>query len=606
MAVNLTINCLKQVTDYMEFERLCNGLMSLVGYNAIEPLGGFSDKGRDAIHVSTSGETTIFAYSVREDWRAKLAEDAHKINDHNHVCYQLIFITTASITPTQRDEAVKSIWAEFGWKLELYGVDRLQILLDVTYPQIKHNHPGIFPPAILAIQNEGTTSAKQDHIFISSVLQDAVLAEWLTRKLTAEGYLVWYEKLKLLGGETYPDDVDDAIRHRTFRFLGLYSRSSTRNAEIMRQRSLALNMSIERKQDFVIPLDVDGICKSHLDQVAGKLKFIEFDKNWASGLQQLLEKLKSVDCPKPLSHAKPIAADAFLDDDLLTEELEFLYSNCFQIKQLPNVIYRFKSASAIPELGYEKLSLHWSNRRRDSNTFLSFHRPPQSLVAEFSLREKGGALWTEVEKIDGISSLNLASELIRKSLIVKCHAKGLQYCPKSKLPYFPSNLVANDRLYYFRPNGIKSYVNARGKRTYPFAREYLYSLAPTFFVRKDLIYPFTVIMRLRVHLSHIDGKPLTGKRTIDSRRKHLCKDWWNNNWLSRILAVSHFLAGGGETITIGEEQDEQIVIDAVPIHLHSPIGIDESVLDELSYERSELVRIHDNDNSDDDINIDPS
>jgi hypothetical protein len=38
-------------------------------------LGGFSDKGRDAIHVSRfSGEITIFAYSVREDWNKKLNE----------------------------------------------------------------------------------------------------------------------------------------------------------------------------------------------------------------------------------------------------------------------------------------------------------------------------------------------------------------------------------------------------------------------------------------------------------------------------------------------------------------------------------------------------
>jgi hypothetical protein len=32
-------------------------------------LGGFSDKGRDAVHVNRlDGVTTIFRYSVREDW----------------------------------------------------------------------------------------------------------------------------------------------------------------------------------------------------------------------------------------------------------------------------------------------------------------------------------------------------------------------------------------------------------------------------------------------------------------------------------------------------------------------------------------------------------
>ena len=76
-----------------------------------------------------------------------------------------------------------------------------------------------------------------------------MFADWLVKKLTAEGYLVWSERFKLLGGETYPDDVDDAIKNRTFRFLGLYSQASV-NQEIMRQRSLALGIGEERNQDF--------------------------------------------------------------------------------------------------------------------------------------------------------------------------------------------------------------------------------------------------------------------------------------------------------------------------------------------------------------------
>ena len=52
MAANITIYCLEEVTDYFEFERFCHDLMALEGYSSIEPLGGFKDKGRDAIHVS--------------------------------------------------------------------------------------------------------------------------------------------------------------------------------------------------------------------------------------------------------------------------------------------------------------------------------------------------------------------------------------------------------------------------------------------------------------------------------------------------------------------------------------------------------------------------
>ena len=59
-----------------EPQRLCHDLMALDGYRNIEPLGGCKDKGRDAIHVdSSTGKVTIFAYSVRDDWRTKLDEE---------------------------------------------------------------------------------------------------------------------------------------------------------------------------------------------------------------------------------------------------------------------------------------------------------------------------------------------------------------------------------------------------------------------------------------------------------------------------------------------------------------------------------------------------
>src|SRR5438105_13004256 len=71
MAADLLVYCLEQVTDYDQFERLSHDLMALNGYPNIEPLGGSKDKGRDALHSdkNSDGKTTVFAYSVREDWR---------------------------------------------------------------------------------------------------------------------------------------------------------------------------------------------------------------------------------------------------------------------------------------------------------------------------------------------------------------------------------------------------------------------------------------------------------------------------------------------------------------------------------------------------------
>ena len=63
---------------------------------------------------------------------------------------------------------------------------------------------------------------ERDYLFVSYANEDAGLAEWLTLKLTAAGYRVWCDRVKLLGGESYPRNIDAAIEkhaetgHRTW------------------------------------------------------------------------------------------------------------------------------------------------------------------------------------------------------------------------------------------------------------------------------------------------------------------------------------------------------------------------------------------------------
>lgn len=116
MGANPIVYCLQQITDYDQYERLCNDLMSAESYKNIEPLGGRGDKGRDALLVclEPSRETTIFAYSVREDWRKKLKQDAERIKKIGHECHNMVFCCTAHFNATERDEAVEFIKNNYG------------------------------------------------------------------------------------------------------------------------------------------------------------------------------------------------------------------------------------------------------------------------------------------------------------------------------------------------------------------------------------------------------------------------------------------------------------------------------------------------------------
>ena len=79
----------------------------------------------------------------------------------------------------------------------------------------------------------------RDHLFLSYAGEDGALAKWLTLKLVSEGYRVWCDRVKLLGGESYPKDISTAIRERTFRFVPLLSHYSIAKENPLKERTLA-------------------------------------------------------------------------------------------------------------------------------------------------------------------------------------------------------------------------------------------------------------------------------------------------------------------------------------------------------------------------------
>jgi NACHT domain len=135
---------LERVTDFLAFERLCNAVMGRF-YRDIEPLGGYKDKGRDALHYSRRrGVHTIFQYSVRRDWETKLREDLKKIQGHGHQCQDVVFISNQDISAGDRDRALHIVQEQYGWTLRLCGLERLATLIDDRGDELIRLYPEIF------------------------------------------------------------------------------------------------------------------------------------------------------------------------------------------------------------------------------------------------------------------------------------------------------------------------------------------------------------------------------------------------------------------------------------------------------------------------------
>src|SRR5712692_3327912 len=151
----------------------------------------------------------------------------------------------------------------------------------------------------------------RDHFFISYAGEDWPFVEWLGLRLTAEGYKVWCDRFKLLGGESYPKDIDEAIKNRTFRLLAVLSRSSIRKPNPLKERTLALNLARERNENFLIPLNLDGMSPTDLGWMVSDLTFVSFHLSWAEGLAQLLKLLEEFNAPRDFVNGRSAAAGWF-------------------------------------------------------------------------------------------------------------------------------------------------------------------------------------------------------------------------------------------------------------------------------------------------------
>jgi hypothetical protein len=148
MSIHTTTYCLERLTDYAAFESLCSDLMGAQGYKAIEPLGGPSDSGRDALYVDTDGAATVFAYSVRRDWQRKLRSDAAHASRHCYNVHRFVFVTTQRVSSQKRDTMLKETWDRYKWHLDIFGLERLRVLLDAVHPDIKTRFPSVFPVSL--------------------------------------------------------------------------------------------------------------------------------------------------------------------------------------------------------------------------------------------------------------------------------------------------------------------------------------------------------------------------------------------------------------------------------------------------------------------------
>ncbi len=421
------------------------------------------------------------------------------------------------------------------------------------------------------------TNQNPTHLFISYAMEDATLAVWLVRKLAARGHPVWFDQMKLLGGEPWPQTIDDAIKHRTFRMLALISEYSLRKQKPTSERTLAQRIAEQRKiPDFMIPLKVDG---SELDWLTTTVSYISFTRGWANGWRALLKKLDSISAPRSLANAAPLAASSFpRGEDLVNDTGEQLLTNIVRVKSFQDILRVFRVGRRMESEDWKQLEATWAFYEIAKDALVALIPPPPEF-ADFIEPTPEQLLWAECELFRNVRARDISASLIMKALARRLTKAGCREHPNPKLKetfFLPETFSEDGKLCFPDFRGKKTWLRIRGRVTFRRAggvqevnhHHFAFRLR----LARGLDKGFYVQLTPTLMFFDEQGNAIVDK-SVGPRRRRMTKMWYNAKWLNRVMAAEHLLT------SLPPAGADDLVLEPGLVALTSPRGLNEAILE---------------------------
>lgn len=428
----------------------------------------------------------------------------------------------------------------------------------------------------------------RDHLFINYATEDGAFAEWLTLRLTAAGYRVWCDRVKLLGGESYPKDIDHAIKEGTFRFLAVLSHHSVEKGNPLKERTTAATIQQKRGGEFIIPINLDGLRADELPWQISDLTYIPFHPGWAGGLAQLLKKLASINAPTR-AEGPAVVSDWLRSQEIVREQPETLWTSTLDILEVPAEVIRLSTT-------HESLGPRlrgWPAFRENDLCYWVLEMPP-TIEPDIAVNRRRFE-WAKEQPPSGISLTNVVTVLLRIYLRERCRAKGLlSDDPRGDL-YFPTDLLPQNRIAFRLPSGQTTRTAIVGTRTFLISgmREVChYHIAPRLTASLSKPDRASVFISIGVRITDSAGKPLEPGAAF-RRSRTLRSAWWNKKWLRFLQGIASWFADGAAELNLARTEQCRIRITGTLRHQAVPVGFDESQLDLVQDDDAEALVVED-------------
>lgn len=408
-------------------------------------------------------------------------------------------------------------------------------------------------------------------------------ARWLSLQLANEGYPVWCDVTRLLGGEKFWEDIQDAISNRTTKFIFAVSRSSNVKAGALDELNCALAAEKKLKTNFIVTLKLDDLPFEDVYIGIQRRNHIDFQA-WQPGLAQLLRRLKedqiAVD---PHFNPQTVCSwwrsqDAFSAEQGVTAEPDVHLSNWFPIGKLPESVYRHVvTRDGIGKIDFDAGILPWPSVNDADLSCLSFATEEEvamGLSAGLRIAE------TQVHKTCAILSNNAPRgypshlmQLLRmaweRMMMERGDFRTYELSNRARCFYFGRGAIDNDRLFFENLGGRRTYRDVVGYATRNDGVRYWHyginakpALAPV---------PHFVVKGHVVFSS--DGTRLwDSKERIAAARRNQCKNWWNDEWRDRMLAVMNHLANAEGEIALPISPSLSLSLRRIPELFESPVS----------------------------------
>jgi len=418
--------------------------------------------------------------------------------------------------------------------------------------------------------------------------EDNAFAQWLALRLATQGYAVWSDVTRLLGGEDFWDDIQHAIANRTVKFVFALSRASNKKDGTLQELAYAKEISKKLQgqiRDFIITLRIDDIPYDEIDIRVNRLNHISFQDSWAKGSAQLLAKLEEDKVPTNPNFT-PSAVTTwwrtqFSAESGVKKEPEELLSNWFPVVSLPEDIYFHNvSRRSQGKLEVDEQSLPYP-AVLESIFLITFAKAEdfgEKLGNEMYIARAG-----EPRKLSEVleEDKDFGKHLFRLFRLAWEHTLRERRLPvyelasKARTFYFTKGQVPNDRVFFRGVDGERTWraMVGHSSRTNPqtgitTVRYWHFGLQ-----LRPMVHPIRAyVMKPHVVFTNDGLNVWESKKRLAAARRSQCKDWWNDEWRDRTLAAASHLANQDGDIVLKLGCGVCMKFSPLPLMFISPVS----------------------------------